>query len=167
MHGDDHEPLIPVLFRPRSHIRKRAHPVDAGIGPEIDQHHLPAQFGGAQRRRIEPGGRAAEPLRDGFVLGERHSGGADPEQRRQQERVGLHEDAWRSTSMTALAKASGASCGRLWPMPPPMSRWAYQPVNFFAYTAGGRCGAPFASPSIVIVGTVTAGACASFFSRSS
>jgi transposase len=38
----------------------------------------------------------------------------------------------RATSMTAWAKACGASCGRLCPMPPWMSRCAYLPENFFA-----------------------------------
>ena len=37
-----------------------------------------------------------------------------------------------ATSMTASAKACGASCGRLCPMPPVMSRCAYLPENFLA-----------------------------------
>src|SRR6185437_11229108 len=53
--------------------------------------------------------------------------------------------------MTAWAKACGASCGRLCPTPPVMSRCAYRPENFFAYAPGSRCGAPLASPSRIIV----------------
>ena len=37
-----------------------------------------------------------------------------------------------STSTTALAKACGASCGRLCPTPPVISRCAYLPTNFAA-----------------------------------
>ena len=36
----------------------------------------------------------------------------------------------RAASMTASAKACGASCGRLCPMPPVIRRWAYLPENF-------------------------------------
>jgi len=35
-----------------------------------------------------------------------------------------------ATSMTASAKACGASWGRLCPTPPEMTLWAYLPVNF-------------------------------------
>ena len=43
---------------------------------------------------------------------------------------GMHGEYQKpSTSMTALAKASGASCGRLCPMPPVMVRCAYLPAN--------------------------------------
>src|SRR5215470_6986753 len=37
-----------------------------------------------------------------------------------------------ATSTTAWAKACGASCGRLWAMPPVMSRCSYLPENFLA-----------------------------------
>jgi hypothetical protein len=37
-----------------------------------------------------------------------------------------------STSITASAKACGASCGRLWPMPPVIVRCEYFPENFLA-----------------------------------
>src|SRR5262249_21303774 len=70
-------------------------------------------------------------------------------------------------STTAGAKACGASCGRLWPMPPMMVRCSYLPVNSFAYVLGSACGAPLASPSSVIVGTAISGACASRLSRPS
>src|SRR5262245_40830607 len=35
-------------------------------------------------------------------------------------------------STTAWAKACGASCGRLWPIPPVMCRCSYFPENLFA-----------------------------------
>lgn len=38
----------------------------------------------------------------------------------------------RTTASTASANASGASCGRLCPMPPVMSRCWYLPVNCLA-----------------------------------
>jgi FixJ family two-component response regulator len=37
-----------------------------------------------------------------------------------------------STSTIAFANACGASCGRLWPMPPAIRRCSYLPENFFA-----------------------------------
>jgi len=67
--------------------------------------------------------------------------------------------------MTAVAKALGASWGRLCPMPPMMVRCAYLPENFLAYAAGSGCGAPLASPSRVMVGTVMTGASASRLRR--
>src|SRR5436309_843863 len=76
-------------------------------------------------------------------------------------------DQKRSTSMTACAKAWGASCGRLCPMPPVMVRCAYLPENFLAYALLSTWGAPLASPSRVMAGTVMIGACANRFSRSS
>src|SRR5262249_44934019 len=46
-------------------------------------------------------------------------------------RVSVGRDAGQTaTSTTAWAKACGASCGRLWPTPPVMSRCAYWPENF-------------------------------------
>src|SRR5262249_53493459 len=60
-----------------------------------------------------------------------------------------------ATSTTAWANACGASCGRLCPMPPVRFRCSYFPENLLAYTAGSTWNAPLASPSIVIVGTVT------------
>lgn len=48
-------------------------------------------------------------------------------------------------------------------MPPLMSRCAYLPENFPAYDAGSGCGAPLASPSSVMVGTVITGSDASRF----
>ena len=41
-------------------------------------------------------------------------------------------DQWPATSRTASANAFGASCGRLCPMPPVMSRCEYFPENFLA-----------------------------------
>src|SRR5262249_33506067 len=81
-----------------------------------------------------------------------------------------HLDSQRSglaISTIAWAKASGASCGRLCPMPPVMVRCSYLPENFLAWALGSGCGAPLASPSSVIVGTLITGASASRFSMSS
>ena len=87
--------------------------------------------------------------------------------------VGLHggcpdaDQASAATSIIASAKAFGASCGRLCPTPPLIVRWEYLPENILAYAEGSGCGAPFASPSMVIVGTLMTGLCASRFSKSS
>ncbi len=43
-----------VLLRPGAHIGQRAQAVDAGIGPEVDQHDLAAQAFGRERRRVQP-----------------------------------------------------------------------------------------------------------------
>jgi hypothetical protein len=42
-------------------------------------------------------------------------------------------------------------------MPPPIVRCEYGPENFAAYALGSGCGAPLASPSSVMVGTVMTG----------
>jgi hypothetical protein len=60
-----------------------------------------------------------------IVLGEAHL-------RRILFRAALGRCQYLSTSMTAWAKACGASCGRLWPIPPMISRCSYLPENFFA-----------------------------------
>ena len=39
-------------------------------------------------------------------------------------------------------------------MPPVISRYSYLPENLLRYASAGACGAPFASPSMVIVGTI-------------
>ncbi len=72
-----------------------------------------------------------------------------------------------STSTIGSTKACGASRGRSCPTPPEMVRWSYLPVNFAAYALGGACGAPFSSPSSVIVGTAMSAVRASFRSNSS
>ena len=63
----------------------------------------------------------------------------------------------RRPSRTASANAFGASCGRLWPMPPVMSPMRILAREFAGVGAGSGCGAPFASPSIVMVGTAMTG----------
>ena len=70
------------------------------------------------------------------------------------------------TSRIASVNASGASWGTLCPMPPSIVRCAYGPENLLAYAPGSGWGAPFASPSRVIVGTVIAGPSASRVSSS-
>ena len=58
MHAQDHQAVILVLFRPGANVRQGAQAVDAGIGPEIHQHHLAAQRRARQRRGIQPAGGA-------------------------------------------------------------------------------------------------------------
>src|SRR5262245_20913103 len=50
----NHDEPIAVLFGPRAYVWKRAEPVDAGVGPEIDQHHSAGQARHGETRRVEP-----------------------------------------------------------------------------------------------------------------
>src|SRR5215510_9622729 len=52
--ADDHQPLIFVFLGPCANVGKRAQPVDAGVGPEVDQYDFAAQGRCRQRWRIEP-----------------------------------------------------------------------------------------------------------------
>ena len=132
-------PCAPYSRLPAVQVADRPAAVDAGVGPEIDQHHLAAQPGERQRRRgvdpaVDAGELAALRAADG-------RGGWQPLAAR-----GPAASSWRSerrdcmavsssvaggqaasTSMTAWANSRGASCGRLWPMPPVISRCAYCP----------------------------------------
>jgi hypothetical protein len=54
VHADHHEPLVLVLLGPGTDIGNGPQAVDAGIGPEIHQHHLALQALGGQRRRVQP-----------------------------------------------------------------------------------------------------------------
>ena len=60
VHADHDQPAADVFPGPGADIGQLAEPVDAGVGPEVDQDHLPAQAVRRQRGRIEPPGRAAE-----------------------------------------------------------------------------------------------------------
>ena len=59
VHADDDKPLA-VLLRPGANIRKLAQPVDAGVGPEIDEHDFPGKAGRRQAWRVEPPRRTAD-----------------------------------------------------------------------------------------------------------
>ena len=58
--ADDHQSLVGVLVGPGAEVGKGTEPVDAGVGPEVDQDDLAAQVGGRQRWRVEPLGRAGQ-----------------------------------------------------------------------------------------------------------
>ncbi len=62
-----HQPLIAELLIPGLHVGQHVDTVDAGIGPEVDQHHLAAQLLHAQRAAIEPVVDASE-IRCGVVV---------------------------------------------------------------------------------------------------
>ena len=66
VHADEHESVILVLVGPGTDIGKRPQPVDAGVGPEVDQHDPAAQVGRRQRGRVEPPGRAVETRQVSF-----------------------------------------------------------------------------------------------------
>src|ERR1700722_2094078 len=50
MYADHHQSLVLVFLGPCVNVRPRASPVDAGVGPEIDEDDLPAQAGRGQWR---------------------------------------------------------------------------------------------------------------------
>src|SRR3712207_3710692 len=60
VYADDHHSVIPVLLGPRTDIGKLAQPIDAGVGPEVDEDDFSAQVGRRQRLRIEPLGCAVK-----------------------------------------------------------------------------------------------------------
>ncbi|HEX6557066.1 MAG TPA: hypothetical protein VF026_30160, partial [Ktedonobacteraceae bacterium] len=60
MHADHHHAVIPIFLGPRADIGKRAQPIDAGVGPEVDEDDFPAQVSCRQGRRIEPRGCATQ-----------------------------------------------------------------------------------------------------------
>src|SRR6266478_2523914 len=67
MHAYHHQSLGLVLLGPRADIGKRASPIDAGIGPEVDEDDSSPQAGCRQWRRIEPFGRTVERGQRAFV----------------------------------------------------------------------------------------------------
>jgi hypothetical protein len=48
VNSDDEQPVVLVGPRPRTHVRLLAEPVDARQRPEVHQHHMAAQLGGAE-----------------------------------------------------------------------------------------------------------------------
>ncbi len=46
--ADHDQAVVPVLLGPGADIGQGAQPVDAGVGPEVDQHDPAAQVGGGQ-----------------------------------------------------------------------------------------------------------------------
>ena len=78
MHADHDQPLIAVLVGPCANMREDAEAVDAGIGPEIDQHDLALQVCSLQRCGVEPllvsrdrRQRLRQPALDGGIVGRR------------------------------------------------------------------------------------------------
>jgi len=55
-----HQPVALVLLSPGTHVGKLAEPVDAGVGPEVDQDDSAAQTGRCERRRVQPASGARE-----------------------------------------------------------------------------------------------------------
>ena len=66
VHANRHEALIPVALRPGPEVRLCAQPVDARVGPELDDDDMPTQTAGRQRLRIEPSLRAVERRQHAF-----------------------------------------------------------------------------------------------------
>ncbi len=63
VYADDLQALVPVGVVPGTEVGQRAQAVDAGVRPEVDQHHLAAQAGDGERvafGRVEPARDAGE-----------------------------------------------------------------------------------------------------------
>ena len=60
VHADHDQALVLVLLGPGADVGNRAQAVDAGVGPEIDQHDLALEALRRQRRRVQPLDRAGE-----------------------------------------------------------------------------------------------------------
>jgi hypothetical protein len=54
------QPLVLVVLGPGAEVGKGAEPVDAGVGPEVDQEDPAAQVRRRERRRVEPAAGAGE-----------------------------------------------------------------------------------------------------------
>ena len=66
MDADDDQAVLRVLLGPGADLGERAKPVDAGVGPEVDEHDLPAQGLHRERLRVQPPGRAVEAGQPAF-----------------------------------------------------------------------------------------------------
>ena len=60
VHPDDDQPVFTVGRRPRADVWLLAQPVDARQRPEVHEHDVAAQLGGAEWLGIEPPGRPVE-----------------------------------------------------------------------------------------------------------
>jgi hypothetical protein len=58
--ADHGQAVVPVLGCPGPQVGERAQPVDAGVGPEVDEDDLSAQALGRERVGVEPSRRALE-----------------------------------------------------------------------------------------------------------
>jgi hypothetical protein len=67
VNADDGQSQPAVLGVPGADIGQRAQPVDAGVGPKVDQHDAAAQALRCQWIRIEPGRRPIERRERPFV----------------------------------------------------------------------------------------------------
>src|SRR5829696_1214818 len=65
VHADDDEALVAVLLVPRPDIAERPEPVDARVGPEVDEDDLPGEARRRQRLRVEPAG---DPVEGGQLI---------------------------------------------------------------------------------------------------
>jgi hypothetical protein len=107
--ADHDQSVVLVVLGPGADVGQGAEPVDAGVGPEVDQDDAAAELGGRQRRRVDPSGRAVEPRQVPFngQLGRGMGGRAD-------ELVGPGQERLPSTcilvhrSLLSGARRSGA-----------------------------------------------------------
>jgi hypothetical protein len=66
MDADDHQAVVLVPLGPGAEVGKLAEPVDAGVGPEVDQDDVAIQVGRRQWRRVEPAGGAGQRRQRSF-----------------------------------------------------------------------------------------------------
>ena len=64
VHADDDQAVVAVLLVPRAHVGQGSQPVDAGVGPEVVDHHLSVQVLRGQWCGVEPSGGSGERRRD-------------------------------------------------------------------------------------------------------
>src|SRR4051812_18799133 len=60
MNADHYQSVIPIFLGPGADIRKRPQPIDAGVGPEVDEDDFSAQSRRDEVRRIQPRVRTLE-----------------------------------------------------------------------------------------------------------
>ena len=68
VHADDPQARLPVGGIPRLQVRQRAQAVDAGVGPEVDEHDLASKRRDGLRLRVDPRRDASEVRRGAVVL---------------------------------------------------------------------------------------------------
>src|SRR3954452_1329167 len=143
VHPDHHEPLIPVLPGPGADVGQGAQPVDAGVGPELDQDRLPAQALRRQRRRVEPGGGAVERRQVAFP--------------RKLERSGRHV-----RDLSVVAMTAGHARGPSPPVPAPVPTAPARRSSSVAVRGPGTADAARGRPSLrsaLWITSVTASRC--------
>src|SRR5262249_17026662 len=67
VHTNYDQSVVPIFVRPCAQVRKGPQAIDAGVGPEIDQHYFAAQALTRQWGAIEPGNGSRERRKRALV----------------------------------------------------------------------------------------------------